>query len=374
MNDDRRDPFDVLADALARPPAPARPTPAFAQRLRGRLLDALELTEEALMPTIHLTERTRPMTSSVTSDTSNSGRINSGTGSSGRPSTRTATAIPYLAVHDGAAALDWYAETFGAVESMRVVGDDGRVGHAEISIGGATFYLADEYPDIGVVSPRSLGGTSITLHLTVDDVDAIFDRAVDGGAEPMMRPADQAHGNRHGTLVDPFGHRWMLSQPIESVDPATYAERAAEEGFAVSAPIPDASVAGQIWAAIPYADAPAGIRFLTEVLGFESQIVVPNDADPSVIEHSQLRWPEGGVLQAATANRPGNPYSQRPTGSESLYVVTADPEAVWQRCRSAGVDVVDPPSHPDYAPDTMVFAIRDPEGNIFSFGSYAGEG
>jgi uncharacterized glyoxalase superfamily protein PhnB len=133
-------------------------------------------------------------------------------------------------------------------------------------------------------------------------------------------------------------------------------------------------VTGQIWAAIPFADAPAGIRFLTDVLGFESQIVVPNDADPSVIEHSQLRWPEGGILQAATANRPGNPYSQRPTGSESLYVVTADPDAVWERCRAAGVEVVDPPSHPDYAPDTMVFSIRDPEGNIFSFGSYAGEG
>jgi PhnB protein len=358
MTDDRRDPFDVLAAG----PVTARPTLDFTQRLRRRLLDALQLTDQVLVPTIQLSERTRTMNPTTTS-----------TPTTSTTSTTASTAVvPYLAVHDGAAALDWYTDAFGAAESMRVVGDDGRVGHAEISIGGAPFYLADEYPDIGVVSPRTLGGTAVTLHLTVDDVDTMFARAVDGGAEALRAPADQAHGNRHGTLIDPFGHRWMLSQPIESVDTDTYAARAAQEGFAVTTPKP--SEFGQIWAAVPYADAPAGIRFLTEVLGFESQIVVPNDADPSVIEHSQLRWPEGGILQAASVNRPGNPYSQRPTGSESLYIVTADPESVWERCRAAGVEVVDPPSRPDYAPGTMVFSIRDPEGNIFSFGSYAGEG
>jgi uncharacterized glyoxalase superfamily protein PhnB len=355
LTDDRRDPFE----ALSTPVVPTRPTPRFARRLRGRLVGALGHADDPLtdLPTIQLVERTRTMTSTTPT----------------RPVAAKAAAVPYLAVHDGVAALEWYADAVGAVESMRVVGGDGRVGHAEIAIGGAPFYLADEYPDIGVVSPRTLGGTSVTLHLTVDDVDAVFARAVDSGADALRAPADQAHGSRHGTLVDPFGHRWMVSQTIEAVGADTYGARAAEEGFAVSTAAPDA-VTGQIWAAIPYADAPAGIRFLTEVLGFEPQIVVANDADPSVIEHSQLRWPEGGMLQAATANRPGNPYSQRPIGSESLYVVTADPAAVWERCQAAGVEVVDPPSHPDYAPGSMVFSIRDPEGNIFSFGSYAGEG
>jgi PhnB protein len=375
MTDELRDPFDALSTPLV----PTRPTPAFARRLRDRLLDELGLTDDSPtdLPTIELTERTRTMRPTTTTTTTTTS-----TPTSTRPVAAIATAIPYLAVHDGVAALDWYADAFGAVEVMRVVGDDGRVGHAEVSIGGATFYLADEYPDIGVVSPRTLGGTSVTLHLTVDDVDTIFARAVDRGADAVMAPADQPHGNRHGTLVDPFGHRWMVSQPIEAVDVATYAARAADEGFEVSTTAPSAAstpspipgVVGQIWAAIPYGDAPAGIRFLTEVLGFEARIVVPNDSDPSVIEHSQLMWPEGGVLQAATANRAGNPYSQRPLGCESLYVVTADPDAVWGRCVAAGAEVVDPPSHPDYAPDTMVFSIRDPEGNIFSFGSYAGEG
>jgi uncharacterized glyoxalase superfamily protein PhnB len=187
-----------------------------------------------------------------------------------------------------------------------------------------------------------------------------------------MEPADQPHGNRHGSILDPFGHRWMLSQQIEQVGVDAYRERAAEQGYTVETATA-APQYGQIWAAIRYVDAPAGIRFLTEVLGFEEQIVVPNEDDPTVIEHSQLRWPEGGVLQAHTANREGNVFSELPTGAESLYIVTADPMAVWARCQAAGVDVVRPPESPEYAPETVDFSIRDPEGNIFSFGSYAGE-
>lgn len=343
------DPFDTLAV-----PDGDAPTPdvGFVTRLRARLVTALDLDHDDDPPLIDLPERKPTMSTTETSIT-------------------TATVVPYLCAHDGAAALRFYADAFGATEVMRVEGDDGRLGHAEFVIGGTSFYLSDEYPEMGVVSPRTLDGTPVALHLTVTDVDDVFTRAVAAGATAVMEPADQPHGSRHGTLVDPFGHRWMLSQTIEDVDVATYRERAADDGFTVTAPAPRPT--GQIWAAMPYADAPAGIRFLTDVLGFEEQIVVPNEDDPTVIEHSQLRWPEGGILQASTANRPGNPYSQRPTGSESLYIVTADPEAVWRRCQDADVEVVDPPRVPEYAPDTMVFSIRDPEGNIFSIGSYAGE-
>ncbi len=128
-----------------------------------------------------------------------------------------------------------------------------------------------------------------------------------------------------------------------------------------------------IWASLIYDDAPSAIGFLCDVFGFERQIVVPSADDPGVIEHSQLRWPEGGIVQVSTVARPGNPYADRPTGAESLYVVTADPHAVWQRCQAAGVEVVQEPMEPDYAPGTMVFSVRDRDGNIFSFGSYAGE-
>ena len=347
------DPFDVLAE----PSRPLRPPAPFVGSLRERLLTALELTAEPTL-TIDLPERKPAMTT----DTS--------------PIVGTAVAVPYLAVRGGTAALDWYAEAFGATEVMRVVADDGRVGHAEISIGGATFYLSDEHPEIDVLGPESLGGTAVVLHLTVDDVDALYSRAVEAGATSVRVPEDQPHGSRHGTLVDPYGHRWMLSQQLEQVSIDEYRERAAEGGYTVTAGSTEPASKpgyGQIWAAIPYADAPAGIRFLTEVLGFEEQIVVPNPEDPSVIEHSQLRWPEGGIVQAHTVNREGNEFSQRPAGSESLYIVTADPQSVWERCQAAGVEVIRPPESPDYAPDTMGFSIRDPEGNIFSFGSYAGE-
>lgn len=339
-------PFDPF-DALAVPDQPLTPRADFVRELRSRLVAALDLPVTLPERTISMTATTAPSVAS---------RL-------------TAHAVtPYLCARDAVAALAWYVDAFGAVERMRVVGDDGRLGHAEFEIGAATFYLSDEYPEYGVVSPTTLGGTSVTLHLDVDDVDAAFARAVDAGARELVAPADQPHGARHGTLVDPYGHRWMLSQQLEPVSVAEYQARATGTGFTVSA-----RPTGQIWAALNYADAPAGIRFLTEVLGFVPRIVVPDEADPDVILHSQLEWPEGGVVQAGSAGRPGNPYAARPTGAESLYVVTADPHAVWERCQAAGVEVVTPPTEPDYAPGTMVFSVRDPEGNIFSFGSYAGE-
>ena len=125
------------------------------------------------------------------------------------------TVTPYLAVSGAAAALDFYREAFGTVEHFRVEGDDGRIGHADFAVG-PTLYLSDEYPEVGVTSPTTAGATTVALHLEVDDVDAVAQAvAVCAGPE---RAADQAHGARHGTLVDPFGHRWMLSQQLEAVD------------------------------------------------------------------------------------------------------------------------------------------------------------
>jgi PhnB protein len=287
----------------------------------------------------------------------------------------TTTVTPYLTVSDAAAALDWYAQAFGAAETFRVVGDDGRVGHAEFRIGAAHFMLSDEYPEIGVRSPSSLGGTAIALHLTVTDVDALFAHAVAAGATSLGEPADQPHGARHGTLVDPFGHRWMLSQPLERFDLDTYRERAEGSGYEVVGAGQGEVVTradrpgtgGGIWAGVFYNDALAGIRFLVEVFGFEEQLVVTG-ADGRTVVHSQLRWPEGGVVQAGTYDA-GNEYAHAP-GEQSLYVVTADPQSVWERCQAAGLEVVRAPESPDYDPEGMGFSVRDREGNIWSFGTY----
>jgi PhnB protein len=290
----------------------------------------------------------------------------------------TTRVTPYLTVHDGNAALAFYATAFGAVESQRVVMDDGRLGHAEFLLGSVTFFLSDEFPEMGVTSPRTLGGTTTALHLEVADVDTAFARAVAAGATSVMDPADQPHGARHGTLIDPFGHRWMLSQQIETVSLDELAARFGAGGMnlvvgpgAVVAAAPTTPNGG-IWAALNYANAEAGVRYLVEVYGFEPQLVVPGEG-PGEIAHSQLRWPEGGVVQAASATREDNVFAARPTGAESLYVITADPLAVYRRCVDAAADVVLEPMAPDYDPDGLVFTVRDPEGNLWSFGTYAGE-
>lgn len=206
------DPFDALAS-----PTEARsPRPSFARSLRSQLLAALGLDETDVAPTIDLPRR-KTMSTATTAPV--------------------ATAvIPYLTASGAAAALDWYAEAFGAEEQYRVAGPDGLLGHAEFRIGDAVFYLSDEHPAMGVVSPSTLGGTPFALHLTVADVDALFARAVGAGATVQMEPADQPHGARHGTIVDPYGHRWMLSQPIEDVPIEEYAKRSEGSDYRVELP------------------------------------------------------------------------------------------------------------------------------------------
>jgi uncharacterized glyoxalase superfamily protein PhnB len=132
---------------------------------------------------------------------------------------------PYLSVADAATAIHWYTEVFGALETNRFVGDDGRVGHAEVVIGGSTLMLADEYPEVDVHGPAHYGGTPVTLHLEVVDVDHTHRLAVEHGGESERGPSDQFHGNRNAIVRDPWGHRWMLSQPIS----AERAETAADE-------------------------------------------------------------------------------------------------------------------------------------------------
>lgn len=284
---------------------------------------------------------------------------------------------PYLTATDAAAALEWYAEAFGAVEQYRVVGDDGRLGHAELTIGTARLMLSDEYPEYGVRSPATLGGTATALHLSVPDVDGLFARAVAAGATSLQEPADQPHGARTGTVLDPFGHRWMLSQSIEELDLATYAERAEGSGFQVVGAGPGdeadatdrAGTGGGIWAIAFYEDALAAIAELKEVFGFEEHLVALDD-DGRTVVHSELRWPEGGIVQIGSYD-PENEFARAlPPGAQCLYVVTADPHAVWDRCQAAGLAVVRPPESPHYDPEGMGFVVRDSEGNIWSFGSY----
>ncbi len=135
---------------------------------------------------------------------------------------------PALVVREAAAAIDWYCRVLGARESFRLVEPGGKVGHAELVLGGNLLMLADEYPDFDALSPETIGGSPVCLHLYVDDVDARLAQAVAAGAT-LLRPAkDEFYGDRVGMIVDPYGHKWQLASRIENVAPEEMQRRWSE--------------------------------------------------------------------------------------------------------------------------------------------------
>ena len=125
--------------------------------------------------------------------------------------------FPYLHVQDAARAIEFYTRAFGARETLRLTEPSSRIGHAELDFGGMTLMLADEFPEYGIRGPQAIGGTSITIHLHVDDADAVIRRAAEAGATIEQEPRDQFYGERSGCLRDPFGHRWNVGHHIEEV-------------------------------------------------------------------------------------------------------------------------------------------------------------
>jgi predicted enzyme related to lactoylglutathione lyase len=204
------DPFEDLRQ----PVAPVDPDPGFAAALRARIERALALPRGVAVTTT-ITEPTM---------------------------TAEGAAVPYLAVPVGSGqrALDWYAEVLGA----RLVGDpirmdDGRLGHAELAVSGGKLYLAEEFPEIGVVAP-SAAGTPVSLSLRVPDVAETLRRAVDAGGT-MPRAMYDDYGSRNATVVDPFGHRWLLHTPLDAL-PDT--DRPGDVGYAwLTVPDPDRAAA-----------------------------------------------------------------------------------------------------------------------------------
>lgn len=133
---------------------------------------------------------------------------------------------PYICVDGAAAAIEFYEKVFGAKERMRIPGPDGKIGHAEIMIGEGLIMLSDEYREMDVLGPKSIGGTPVAIGVYVDDVDAVFARALDAGAQPLRPVENQFYGDRSGQFLDPFGHRWNVASHIEEVSPEEMATRA----------------------------------------------------------------------------------------------------------------------------------------------------
>ena len=219
------DPFEQLRV----PDEPASPDPRFTARLRARLVAALDLSAAAGLPTVPLPERTTVMTDTAAA-TANT------------PTPRAPTPLtPYLCASPADEAMSWYRDVLDATEIMRFTADDGRIGHAELDIAGGRIYLSDEYPELGVLSPTSIGGTAVALHLEVPDADAAYERVVAGGATAPAPPRDEAYGARSFSMIDPFGHRWMIQTPIGA---PTLAELQANmEGFTIE--VADTAPAGR---------------------------------------------------------------------------------------------------------------------------------
>ena len=121
---------------------------------------------------------------------------------------------PHIVCRDCAKAIEFYKRAFGAEELMRLPGPDGRLMHASIRVNGSMVMMNDEYPEMGGHSPLALGGSPVTLHLMVDDADAVAAKAVKAGAEVVVPVADQFWGDRYGVVKDPFGHIWSIATPV----------------------------------------------------------------------------------------------------------------------------------------------------------------
>jgi uncharacterized glyoxalase superfamily protein PhnB len=209
----RPDPLDALAVPPDRPLPGTEPDLAFAAALRARL-------ERALLDDPD--PRGDPVTGALT---------------------------PYLVVPDARAAIAFYAEALGAVpHGEPYVEQDGRIGHAELVVGGARVMLADEFPELGLLGPLARGGVSTTLHLEVPDVDETVARAAAAGAELERPPADAAHG-RTAVVRDPAGHRWMLQTPTPTPT-RTPTPRTVSDVAYVTVVVPDSEVARAFYAAV----------------------------------------------------------------------------------------------------------------------------
>jgi PhnB protein len=137
------------------------------------------------------------------------------------------TITPHIVVRDAARAADWYRQALGATAGTRIGLPDGRFMQIELRFGDSTVMIADEFPELDILSPLAAGGTYGALHIATDDADALWQQAIAAGAEVHQPLQDSFWGERHGQIVDPFGHRWAIAQHLRDVPPDELAQAAA---------------------------------------------------------------------------------------------------------------------------------------------------
>jgi PhnB protein len=258
--------------------------------------------------------------------------------------------FPYLIVHDAPAAIEFYRRVFGAEERLRMPDPEkGRIGHAELLIGPATIMLADEYPELGIRSPTAFGGTGLRMHLHVDEVDALAERAAAAGATIVSQPKDQDHGERQCRVRDPFGHEWLLGQDIRK---GTDAEPDVRPTADQAAPLRP-----NVFPGLRYRDEHAAMDWLERAFGFARHAVFSDDE--GAVVHAELRLGPGIVMiGAAPECREGF----------NIYVHVEDVDAHYARAVSAGAEITRPLADTSYG--SREYGARDLDGHCWYFGTY----
>ncbi|HEX4003208.1 MAG TPA: VOC family protein [Candidatus Acidoferrales bacterium] len=274
------------------------------------------------------------------------------------------TATPYLSVRGASAAISFYQKALGATELFRIDQPDGRVGHAELNIGGAKIYLADEFPEIGFRSPETLGGSPVNIHLDVPDVDESARRMVAAGAAVVRPVADQFYGDRSGQFRDPFGYTWVLSTRKEEVSPDEMRRRAAAQSQEQSPEKP--AVASEkavnpiregFHTVTPYLvipDAARWLDFVKRAFGAEEHFRAKRPGAEDVIMHAEVKIGDS-MLEVADAN------PEYPATPCTLLLRVSDPDAVYARAIEAGATVFDPVADHDYG--SRGGTVSDASGN-----------
>jgi PhnB protein len=269
------------------------------------------------------------------------------------PEKAVAEITPMLTVRDAAKAIEFYKEAFGATEVMRLTEPGGKVGHAEIRIGGALLMLADEYPDYGFRGPDALGGSAVTIHLYVEDVDEFARRAVAAGAKLASPVKDEFYGDRSGRIIDPFGHRWLISTKKEEVT-VEEMQRRYDEIMRRGGETPAAEPLSEgLHTVTPYllserASDLAG--FLERAFGGAETFRAPGAAGGT---HIEVMIGDSKLMMGGMKG-----MEEMPT---ALHLYVEDADAVYRRALAEGAASLQEPTDQFYGDREA--AIRDPFGN-----------
>lgn len=275
-------------------------------------------------------------------------------------------ATPYLIVRGAAAAIDFYREAFGATEETRLAEPGGRIGHAAMRLGDATWMLADEYPELGILAPAAPGASGVSIRLPVPDVDAFVARAAAAGARVARPPRDEFYGERAGRLVDPFGHVWQVSTRREDVSLAEvrrrFDEMLAKGGEGGAPPRPSGPRPG-FHAVTPYLQ----VRRPAELIGFVQEAF-------GAVESFRTTGPAGGMHAEVRIGDSmvmiGGMESLETESPAAIYLYVADVDRTYSRALAAGATSMLPPTDQPYG-DRNAW-VKDPFGNTWYIAAHAG--